>query len=163
MDSLLLLAAVAGLPIALALVFRVSGVFLYLSMAAGYLMVQYLGDDAALVVGMAVRGQNSDFIASIVLLLLPVVMSLVLLKKTLPKHKVLLHVPLIIAVGLSLAVLALPLLGSEAQEAVYTNQYGGMLRESQDLVIGTATIAALLIMWLTYRHKGDSKHKKLHR
>ncbi len=156
----MLLAAVAVVPMVLALVFRVSGVFLFLSVAAGFLLVQYVGDDASLVLGMAMRTGNVNTVAQFILLLLPVVMSLALLKKTLPKHKVLLHLPLHIATGLALAALALPLLDSVAQEKIFASHYGNILRESQDLFVGVAAVMALLIMWLTYKHKEDKKHKK---
>lgn len=160
MDSLILLAAIAGIPVLLALLFRVSGVFLFLSVAAGNLLVLYLGDDAGLALGMMVRGQSANVLAQFILLLLPVALSLLLLKKTLPKSKVLLHAPLLIATGLTLTALALPLLDSNAQEKVFANQYGNILRESQDIIVGVAAMLALLIMWLTYRHKGEKKHKK---
>lgn len=156
----MLLAAIGLLPVVLAFVFRVSGVFLYLSIAAGYLLVLYVGDDAGLALGMAVKTGNVNTIAQFILLLLPVVTSLLLLKKTVPKHKVLLHMPLHIASGLALAALALPLLDSTAQEKIFANQYGNILRESQDMFVGVATVLALLIMWLTYKHKEDKKHKK---
>lgn len=156
----MLLAAVGLVPIALAVVFRVSGVFLFMSVAAGYLLVLYVGDDAGLALGMAVRTSSVDIIAQFILLLLPVVMSLMLLKKTLPKHKVLLHLPLHIATGLTLAALSLPLLDSTIQEKVFASYYGNLLRESQDLLVGAAAVLALVITWLTYRHKEDKRHSK---
>ncbi len=160
MDSLILLAVIAIVPVLLALLFRVSGVFLFLSVAAGNLLVLYLGDDAGLALGMIVRGQNAHMLAQCILLLLPVGLSLFLLKRTLPTSKVLLHVPLLVATGLTLAALSLPLLDSNAQEKVFANQYGALLRESQNIIVGVAAILTLLIMWLTYRHKADKKHKK---
>jgi hypothetical protein len=161
MDALILLAAIAGVPVLLALLFRVSAVFVFVSVAAGSLLVTYLGDDAGLALGMLVRGQNTNLFAQLGLFLLPVVVTLLLLRRTMPTTKLLLHLPAMIANGLAIAAHALPLLDSGIQEKVFANEYGTMLRESQDVVIGAATAFALLIMWLTYRHK-EGKHKKHH-
>lgn len=160
MNSLILLAAIAGVPVLLALLLRVSGVFLFLSVVSGNLLVLYLGDDAGLALGMMTRGKNTNVIAQFILLLLPVILSLFLLKKTLPKSKILLHAPLLAAAGLALASLALPIFDGNTQAKVFATQYGSMLRDYQDVIIGSAAILALLIMWLTYRHKGDKKHKR---
>ena len=162
MDSLILLAVIAGLPVLLALFLRVSSVFLFLSVAAGSLLVTYVGDDAGLALTMIIRGQNTTLIAQFGLQLLPVVISLLFLRKTLPKSKVLLHLPAIVATGLALAALLLPYLDSKVQQQIYANYYGNILRESQDVVVAGAALLVLMIMWTTYRHKDDKKSKKHH-
>src|SRR5690606_25487622 len=124
MDALVLLSLIALVPVVAALLLRVSGVFLFLSIAAGYLLVQYVGDDAGLTLGIVVKTSNVNMLAQLVVLLLPTAISLLFLKQTLPKHKLLLHVPLHIANGFALAVLVLPLLDSTMQEKIYANQYG---------------------------------------
>jgi hypothetical protein len=161
MNPLILLGIIAGLPVVLALVFRVSGVFLFLSAAVGSLFVSYVGDDASLALGMLVRGQNTTLVCQFGLLLVPVALSLLFLRKTLPKSKVLLHLPLLVATGASLAVLALPFFDSGAQARVFANQYGDMFKDAQDVVVATAGLLALAILWLTYHHKEDKhgKHK----
>lgn len=160
MESLIILAAIAGVPVLLALFLRVSSVFFFVSIAAGSLLVTYVGDDAALAIGMFVRGQNTNQIAQLGLLLLPVVLSLIFLKKTMPKSKLLLHLPVLAAGGVALAALALPYLDSNAQEKIFANQYGNLLRESQDVAVAVAAVSALLLMWLSYKQKEDKKHKK---
>ena len=160
MESLVILAVIAGLPILLGLLLRVSAVFLFASIAAGSLLVTYMGDDASLALGMMVRGQDTNLIAQLILLLLPVGLTFLLLRKTMPRSKLLLHVPAVVMSGLALAALALPLLDAAAQEKIYANEYGNMLRESQDIIVGAAAVVVLLLMWVTYRHKEDKKHKK---
>lgn len=160
MNAILVLAAIAGVPVLLALFMRVSAVFLFTSIAAGSLLVSYWGDDAGLALGMMMRGQNTNLIAQLILLLLPVVLSLFFLKRTMPKSKFLLHLPVQVANSLTLAVLALPLLDSNIQKELYANHYGNALRESQDVVVGVTALLIMFIMWMTYRHKEDKKHKK---
>ena len=162
MNPLIILSFVVALPVLLALLFRVSGVFLFVSAVSGYLLMRYFGDDANLVLGMTLHGESTQMIAQFILLLFPVVVSLLVLKNTLPKAKILLHFPLLVGVGMMLAVFGLGVLGSEAQNQIINNQYGAMLNSSQDLIIGATASMALLIMWFTYRHKSDkkSKHKR---
>jgi len=160
MDALIILGAIGVITLFLSLIFRVSGVFLFLSIAVGYLLMTYVGDDAGLVLGMVVKTGKVNIIAQFTVLLTPVVLSLFLLKRTLPKHKIFLHLPLLVASSLSLVALSLPLLDSSMQEKVFANIYGGILRENQDVFVSVAAILAIVIMWATYRHKEDKKHKK---
>jgi len=161
MDALIILGAIGVITLLLALVFRVSGVFLFLSVAVGYLLMTYIGDDAGLVLGMVVKTGKVNIIAQFIVMLAPVVLSLFFLKRTLPKHKILLHLPLLVASSLSLVALSLPLLDSSMQGKVFANSYGSILREYQDIFVSVSAILALLIMWMTYRHKEGKKHNKL--
>jgi hypothetical protein len=163
MNSLILLAAIAGVPVLLALFLRVSAVYLFLSTAAGSLLVNYVGDDASLALGMMVRGQNTNLIAQFGLLFLPVVLSLLFLRKTMPKSKLLLHIVPLLATGLTIAVLALPFFDSNAQSQIYADRYGDMFKDSQDVIVGGTSILILLLTWLTLKHKEDKKHKKHHK
>jgi len=160
MNTLMVIVAVSIVPIVLAILLRVSGVFMFSSVAIGYLLVLFVGDDAGLVLGMVVKTSNINMIAQFILLILPVVVTILFLKKTIPKTKVLLHIPLQVASGLALVVLGLPLLDSGTQQKIFSNHYGGLLREYQDIIIVVGAIGTLLIMWLTYSSKGDKKHKK---
>lgn len=162
MDALAILAAIAAVPALAGIFFRVNAIFLFAAVAAGNLLVMYWGDDAGLVVGMWAKGVNSNQIAQLTLLFLPVVLTLLLLRKTLPKAKLLLHAPVLLGVGLSLAVLALPLLDSSVQSKIFSNEYGNLFRESQDMAVGLTAIAVVLLMLLTNRHREGKKHKKKH-
>lgn len=159
MDSLILLAVIAVVPILLGLLFRVNAVFLFLSAAAGYILVQYIADDASLALDMIVRTPHNTLYAQLGVLIAPTLVTLFLLRRTMPKTAGLLHIPLVVASGLALAAMALPLLDSQAQEKIFANQYGAMLRDSQDIVIGAAAGLALIVMWLTSRHKEEKKKK----
>jgi hypothetical protein len=160
MEAVAILAAIAGLPVLLALVFRVSAVYLFLSVAAGSLLVLYVGDDAGLASDIFMRSPHNTMIAQLVLQLLPVVLTLLILRKTMPATAFLLHVPVVIATGLALAVLTLPLLDAGLQDKISADQYGNMVRESQDVIVAAAASASLLLMLITSRRREDKKHKK---
>ncbi len=160
MEALFVLAAIAGVPVLLALFFRVSVVFLFLSVAAGSLLATRVGDEVGSALSVLVRGQNTMLIAQFGLQLAPVVITLLLLRKTVSASRLPLHVLPHVATGLSLAVLTLPFLDSSAQTQLFAGQYGGTLRDSQDMVVGGATLMVLLLMFLTYRNKQDKSSKK---
>lgn len=160
MTPLILLAAIAGVPVLLALFLRVSAVYLFLSAAAGSLLVTYIGDDAGLALGMMMKGQNTTLIAQFALLAIPVVLSLFLLRKTMPKSKVLLHLVPLIGTGLTIAVLALPFFDSTTQSQIFANYYGDMFKDAQDVIVGATSLMILFLMWITLKHKEDKKHKK---
>lgn len=159
MDALIALAALAAVPVLAGLFLRVNALYVFMSVAAGNLFVHYIADDASLALSMFVKSAHSNQIAQFGVLLAPVVVSFLLLRKTLPKSKFLLHVPLLVANGIALAALAIPLLDSQAQEKVFANQYGNMLRESQDVAVAAAAGLALVLLWTTKRHKPDKKKK----
>lgn len=160
MNWLILLALIAIVPIVLAIVFRISAVYIFLSAAAGSLLVSYVGDDAALALSMFFRGQNTTVISQFILQLLPVALTILFLKKTMPHSKILLHIFPLITSGLMLAVLVLPFIDTASQQQIFANHYGEMLKELQDLIVGVATLSVLVLAWVSLRHKEGKKSKK---
>lgn len=160
MEPLILLGIIAGLPVALALLLRVNAVFLYVSVVAGHLLVQYVGDDADLAFGMILSDSQAPTVANFVLQLAPVVLTILFLKKTLPASKMFLHIIPSIAIGLSLAVFVLSFLSNGVQDEVLSGTYGELIQNSQDVIVAAASLFTLLLAWLTYRNKEASgRHK----
>lgn len=155
----ILLAAMAGLPVLLALLLRVNAVYLFVSVAAGDLLVRYLADDAALALNAFIRSNNVPTVTYLVMLLVPVVLTLLILRKSLPTTKVLLHIPALVGCGLLVAALALPLLPSPLQSQVVDLPAGNVLRQSQDIIVGVTTALVLFLAWHSYRPR-DGKSKK---
>jgi hypothetical protein len=159
MEPVYLLAVIAGLPILLGLVFRVSAVFLFISVISGSLLVQFMGDDAVLAAGMLFKGQSADTATLFALLFLPVIFTMLFMRKTMKKSKVLLHIVPLIGVGLSAAVFALPVFADHIEQQITSNKYGEMLTSTDDVIVGATAVSVLLLMWLTERHK-EGKHGK---
>jgi hypothetical protein len=153
MNPLIIAGALAGIPVLLALVFRVSAVFVFLSVAAGGLLVQMVGDDANLAAGMVVHTGNIQMITNFVLLLLPLVLTLLFMRKTLPTSKLPLHIVPLVATSLALAILALPLLPSQMQQQILNGPHGDTIDDVKDVVVAGAAVMTLLLTWLTGRHK----------
>ncbi len=160
MDPLIIAGALAGVPILLALVFRVSAVYVFLSVAAGALLVNVVGDDASLAAGMWVKNNShTQLITSFILLLVPVALTLLFMRKTMPRSKVPLHIIPLVLSGLAVAVLALPILPSAMEQQIFANRYGDMLKNAQDVIVAAAALFTLLLVWFTQRHK-EEKHSK---
>jgi large-conductance mechanosensitive channel len=162
MTPLILLAIIAGLPVLLALLLRVNAVFLFMSVAAGNLLVRFVGDDADLALGMVLRDADAPIISKFVLQLLPVILTILLLRKTLPRSKMLFHVLPSIATGLSLGVFVLTFFNTSVQKEVYDSPYGDVLKTSQDVIVAAAVVLTLLLAWITYRNK-DAKPGRHHK
>lgn len=157
-----LFAVLAGLPVLNAILLRVSAIFLFASIAIGNLLVTYLGDDAILAVNAFSKDKNVPMIVQLTLLLLPVFLTLIVLRKSLAKSKFLLHLLPLIGCGLSLAVLAVPLLPADVQSQLFGFPSGDIFRNSQDLIVSITAVMILLLMWRGYRHDSAGHGKKKH-
>lgn len=162
MAPLVLFAVIAGLPVLNAIVLRVSAIFLFISIAVGNFLVLYLGDDAILAVNAFTKDKNVPMVVQLTLLFLPVVLTLITLRKSLAKSKLLLHIVPLIGCGLSLAVLAVPLLPSDLQAQIFALPLGDIFKNSQDLIISVTAVMVLLLTWRSYRHNDDKHGKKKH-
>lgn len=159
---LVLIASIAGIPALLSLLLRVNAVFVFLSIAAGNLLVLYLGRDAGNVGEMFIKGSNGPMIAQLAVLGLPLLLTFIFLRKTLPTSKILLHFLPVVASGIMLAALTLPILPSDLQGQVFGSAVGPYFKNSQGLIVGAASVLTLLLTWFTYRSREDHSGKKHH-
>ncbi len=159
MTPIILLFVLIGVPILLGIVFRVGAVYLYTSLLVGELLVKYVGDDAAVAVGGFVRGEYSQIVSSLLLLLIPIVVTVIMLRGTMPKSHILVQLPALISTGATLYIFAVPLLTGGVIGAVLESNIGKTVNSSQDIIIAVSGLIVVCTMWLTGRsHK--RKHKK---
>jgi hypothetical protein len=159
MIPLIVLGGFVAVPVLLALIFRVNAVYIFLSICVGYFLQFALSDDVDLVLATIIRGSDTVVAARIGLLTLPVVATLFALRKTVGKSFVFQFIPLILS-GMFLATLALPLLPPNFEQSVYSSQFGGGIKSSQDLIVAGAVAMNLILAWTLFKHKGD--HRKHH-
>lgn len=162
MIPIVLFAVIAGLPVLNALILRVSAIFLFASIAIGNLLVLYLSDDVVLALNAFSKDKNIPMTVQLILLLLPMVLTLFFLRKSMPRTKILLHVLPLIGCGLSVAVLVLPILPSELQGQIFGMPSGDIFKNSQDLIVSVTAVMVLMLMWHTYKPRDDKHHKKHH-
>ncbi len=159
MIPLIVIGALAVLPVFLALILRVNAVFVFLSIAAGYFLQYALSDDVDLVIATVVQGSNAMVAAQFILLCAPVLVTMLLLRRTRGKGLLFQLVPLVFS-GMLLATLALPLLPPDMAQQVYDTAYGSGIKQSQDLVIAAAAISNLSLSYVLFKHKDrHGKHR----
>jgi hypothetical protein len=162
MDVLIILGALVIVPVILAFALRVNAILLFFSVMAGGLLVRFMGDDATLVLGAFVRGEAAAMYAQLLLLLLPIVVTLFFGRKSLTSSKILLNIPNIILSGLVIGIIAMPLFSSDLELRLAATEPGNVLRNMQDNIVGLTVFLNLVLMWVTFRHKSEGKHKKHH-
>lgn len=150
---------IIGLPTVLGLLFGVSAVFVFVSVAVGELLVRFLGDDSGLALGAFIKSQNTPTIAQLALLILPAVFTFIFLKKSLAKSKALIHIVPFVGVGATLFLFAVPLTPSSLQAQILSNPVTGAVVKSQDLIISATGLLVLVTMWITYHHHAKHGHK----
>ncbi len=158
MQNIALLLAII-VPVALLILLRTNAAIVFLSLCAGYLLVNFVGDEAGLVGSMV--GNNSLVVSQyfkVALLLLPALLSAIILTKSMRGPKGLLNVLPAIAVGLVGVLLAVPLLPSTPQHAISSVSGWAMLNDYKQLVIIASVVVSLVILWFAR----PSVHKKHH-
>lgn len=157
MQNLALLLAIA-VPIALLIVLRTNAAIVFLSLCAGALLVRFVGDDAGLV-GSAI-GNNSVVVsqyAQVALLLIPVVLSAILLGKSMRGPKGLLNILPAIGVGLVGVLLVVPLLPTNLNEAITASDGWSIMQDNQQLIIVISVVVSLVALWLSHPKTGGKK------
>lgn len=159
MIPLIVFGAIIIVPVLLALIFRVNAVFIFISVCAGYFLQFALSDDVDLAVATVIRGSNSIIIAKLALLVLPLLVTLFVLRKTVGKSVLFQIIPLLFS-GMLLATLVLPLSPVEFADNIYNSQFGTNIKRSQDLVITAAVVSNMALLWMLFKHKNT--HGKHH-
>lgn len=161
MIPLIVIAAIVAVPILWALFWRVNSVLLFLSIATGSLLQHTLGESVALAITTFYKDGPVELIANVGLIALPVVLTLLLLRRSMKGSGVLLQILPLIAAGAALGALILPLLPSDFQTEVYKNPGGDIIRQSLDVVVAVAAALNLSLAWRVYRHR-EGKAGKHH-
>lgn len=160
METYIILMIAIGLPLVVGLLFRVSTAHIFASLMAGELLGRYFGHDIDKVITPRIL-QWQDGFGEIALIIAPVVLTGVILRRTTSKGRILLHsVPLLIT-GIICSAFILPLLPESIQLNVRVNQLGSFILEYNKMIIGVMIVAQLLWLWLVQGRESvrSKKHK----
>lgn len=149
----------AAVPLILITIFRVKPLYVFVSVITGYFWSEFLGESAGLIVGSMVRNENADFVTQIGLLLLPVVLTLLIMKKTLSTNALPFQFFLLVANSVLLITFLLPLLPPGQQGAIYQTNAGNSLRQSHDVLIAGIVGMHVLFMWIMRPQQPHAKKK----
>jgi len=163
----IILGAIVLAPVLLLMLLRVNATLVFLSLCLGNVLVQFVAPDAnsfmtlfsAHVPHGADTGNN---FMKIVLLLLPVVLTLVFMIRTVRgKGKLALNAFPSAGVGLLGALLVVPLLPASMSDSILSSSLWLQVQRAQDLIVGGSALVCLLVLWLQRPKAGhDDKHGK---
>jgi len=157
-----LLALVAGIPALFSILFRVNSIYVFVSIAAGYLLENFAGDTATLVVRSFVNGSNTDLVTKLVLFGLPIFLTLLMLRKTTPKRQFIFQLIPWVANGALIVVLTIPLMSDGVRGAILLNRVGYNINQANEAIIAGAVILQLLLLWGFGKKHDKSPSKKHH-
>ncbi len=162
MAPVVILGIIAVVPLLLILFLRSNAAVVFFSLCAGSVLVTFVGGDASDAVNRSISGANSGNFAKIALLLLPALLSLWFLRKSVSPSKLLINTIAAVGAGLSAVVLLVPLLPGGVRYNIEQSQIWRQTNNYQGALLGATTVIAIVSLWLTNRHKDDGKHKKHH-
>ncbi|MEK7603145.1 MAG: hypothetical protein AAB459_02800 [Patescibacteria group bacterium] len=162
MTPILVIASVVGLPLFLALIFRVNAILLFLSVAIGGLLARHLGEDAAWILANFIKDPNLAAYTNIGLLLLPVLLTLVLLKKTVVGSRLFLQFIPLLLVSAMLGSVVISYLPVTLSDSVYANPIGKIVKQSTDVLIAATAVLMMLMAWFTFREPPHRTKKSKH-
>ncbi|PID32489.1 hypothetical protein CR970_00240 [Candidatus Saccharibacteria bacterium] len=159
--NMLIAASIVVLLLTIVLsVWRVQSTVLMMSILVGWVLQRTLGDSSEFALAAVMRSGPTYELSQAGLLLLPVVLTLLLMRRSLPRPLVLVQaLPLLLAVA-SLGILLLHSLPDTLANQLYNAPGGIKFQRAEDLVITAGAIMNLLLAWRMYRLHESGGHKK---
>lgn len=141
-------------------ILRVSSIFLLLSVIVGVTLQSTLGESTEFALSAIIKSGPIHDISQAFLLLLPVVLTSMLLRKSMSRSGLFLYLlPLVLACA-ALGIYVIHLLSGTLQDAIYTSAGGSQFRQAEDLIIALAGVLNLMLAWRVYRFRDDHKRSK---
>ena len=159
MESTIFLGLSIVLPAVLIVLIRSDAAIVLLSLCAGSVLVDFIGNDAASFVSQ--NAQNLNGWAYVGLLLTPALLSVVALRKSVSSVKLPINLLTATAAGLTAVLLCVPLLPYGAQSNLTDNFLWSKLDQFQAAIISASIAIALVSLWIS-GHGGFKFRKKHH-
>ncbi len=154
-------------PVALLLFLRVNATLVFLSLCLGNVLVQFVGPEASSFIEMFSANKGQDLPSdnntiSVVLLLLPVILTTIFMIRTVRGNlRLLLNSLPAAGVGLLGALLVVPLLPSGLSVNIVESSFWTQVENAQTLIVGASALICLLVLWMQRPKTGhDEKHGK---
>lgn len=165
MTSLIVLAALAAVPVILIVALRVNAAIAFMSLCLGSVLVTYTTSDAVSIAsGLSSHpGGGITRWVSLVLLIIPFILATLFTRKNVKggARHVLNFIPAL-ATGVLLALLVTPLLGGALQDQVQQQELWRTLDNLQTAILLGGAFFSLLFILVTHRHhhEAEGKHAK---
>jgi hypothetical protein len=160
-QDLILIVALAA-PVLVITVLRINAAMVFLSLALGALLVQFLSPSAKELTNIITphTGAVSDSTIALGFLVIPAIITAIFTVLSISgRAKVMLNVLPAAASSLLAILLAVPLLPSNIAKTIQAQPTWHILSKSQALVVGVGAVMSLMFLWT--QRRGD-KHKGRH-
>lgn len=156
-----LLAGLIAVPVLLLVLLRVNAALVFLSLSLGAVLVQFVGSDVvSIVTGASTQSQVPASTVKLILLVLPAVLTLLFMIRTVKPSGRLLNILPAIGAGFLTALLVTPLLPPGLQYNVVHSGMWQQIRSLQSSIVAASTLVCLLFLWLQRPKPHEAKHSK---
>lgn len=155
MSPLILFVLLACSPFLLVMLLRVHASAFFISVSAGYLLSQFAGDTAGLIGSSIVK--NSPDTTVLILFLVPMLLTLWFMRKSLPSSQLVLQFLPQLGSSLLVFILVVPLLSADLQAIVQSDPLASQLLRANDAIVAFAVALQLLLMIITARPPKSKK------
>jgi hypothetical protein len=161
MSPLIILGLIAAVPVVFILLLRSNAAIVFLSLCAGSVLATYASNDALSVVSGKVAQNNLPSLVQIGLLVVPAILSLLMLRKSVSPAKLPLNAITAVAAGVLVVILVVPLLPGGVQANILQSSIWSQTAKYHSWAIAGGTFITLVSLWLTKPHK-EGHRKKSH-
>lgn len=157
-----ILIGIIAVPIVLMTVLRINAPLIFLSVCLGSVLIKFVGDWAAEFFNLFLpKSMTSTQTVSIALVLIPVVLTMVFMIKSVKGNRVFWNLLPAIAASFLLFYTLEPLLPGDLSVPVHTSSFWQQVNRAQELIIGSGALLCLFFLWLQRpkNHEHGKKHK----
>src|SRR5581483_8610457 len=158
--TLVLIAAMVGVPIIVLLALRINAAIVFLSLCLGSVLVQFVGNDTSSFLNLFSTSKViMHYGASIFLLLLPAIFTMIVMIGTVRgKFRIFLNVLPAISAGIVGLLLAEPYFTPGLRGAVTATTAWHGIQKVNVLIVTASTVVSLLFLWLQRpKHPGHDE------
>lgn len=162
MTYLIVLAALALVPVLLVTLLRVNGAIAFMSLCLGSVLVTYTSSDVDTVFTTFTNQHAlvTNQWVQLALLVIPFLLTILFTSGSVKGGKTVTNVLPALATGLLFALLTVPLLPADLQRNIHSTNAWHQLDDLQTSVILGGALFSLVFLLFTHRHKHDDEHKK---
>lgn len=144
------------------LVIRTNSAVVFFVICAGSVLAEHIGGELSLIITSFIKdGEVSKSIAEISLIVLPMLFSMIILRKSVSPGRLLLNIVPSLVSGSFVVLLVVPLLGGGLSGQIMQGQVWNELSRYQPFIIVAGVVSGIVMLGFTQSgsHRHKSKHK----
>lgn len=162
MTYLIVLAALALVPVLLVTLLRVNGAIAFMSLCLGSVLVTYTSSDVDTVFTTFTNQHAlvTNQWVQLALLVIPFLLTILFTMRSVKGGKTVTNFLPALATGLLFALLTVPLLPADLQRNLHSTEAWHQLDDLQTAIILGGALFSLVFLLFTHRSKHEDEHKK---